>query len=242
MKMNCKLNSFISKKVLFGAIPIWILLLKSHPPPLGKSVGCILMKTIAGLQDLPPFSSRCLPPHQEQDLHLLTQSKTSTSSPRARPPPPRQEQDLHLLAKSQTSTSSPRARPPPPRQEQDLHLLAKSKTSTSSPRARPPPPHQEQDLHLLTQSQTSTSCQKSSRTEACGARVDWRLRLETRGLQHRTRGPGLWLRRADGGAKTLEDDITLPSRILESGLEKPYIWKANPEDNQNSTIKDSSNT
>jgi hypothetical protein len=28
-------NSFISKKVLFGAIPRWILLLKSHPPPLG---------------------------------------------------------------------------------------------------------------------------------------------------------------------------------------------------------------
>ena len=26
--------------------------------------------------------------------------------------------------------------------------------------------------------------------------------------------PGLWLRRADGGAKTLEDDITLPTRIL----------------------------
>ncbi|CAL8319342.1 unnamed protein product [Boreogadus saida] len=25
--------------------------------------------------------------------------------------------------------------------------------------------------------------------------------------------PGLWLRRADGGAKTLEDDITLPTRI-----------------------------
>ncbi|CAL8313886.1 unnamed protein product [Boreogadus saida] len=95
-----------------------------------------------------------------------------------------------------------------------------SKTSTSSPRARPPPPHP--DLHLLTQSQTSTSCQKSSRTaerrgwrpEACGARVDRILRLETRGLQHRTRGPGLWLRRADGGAKTLEDDITPPTRIL----------------------------
>ena len=28
--------------------------------------------------------------------------------------------------------------------------------------------------------------------------------------------PGLWLRRADGGAKTLEDDITLPTRILVS--------------------------
>ena len=26
--------------------------------PQGKSVGCVLMKTIAGLQDLPPFSSR----------------------------------------------------------------------------------------------------------------------------------------------------------------------------------------
>ncbi|CAL8320278.1 unnamed protein product [Boreogadus saida] len=132
--------------------------------------------------------------------------------------------------------------------------------------------------------------------EACGARVDRRLRLETRGLQHRTRGPclveelvealpgidqqgflnvflerrragrgavnleddhhstnkdwkpRLWLRRADGGAKTLVDDITLPTRILdphqESGglMEKLYIWKANPEDNQNSTIKDSSHT
>ena len=28
--------------------------------------------------------------------------------------------------------------------------------------------------------------------------------------------PGLWLRRADGGAKTLEDDITPPTRILVS--------------------------
>ncbi|CAL8272555.1 unnamed protein product [Boreogadus saida] len=83
-------------------------------------------------------------------------------------------------------------------------------------------------------------------------RLRLRLRLETRDLQHRTRGPclveelleglpglclrraaggaetleddeestnkdsspGLWLRRADGGAKTLEDDITLPTRIL----------------------------
>ncbi|CAL8296699.1 unnamed protein product [Boreogadus saida] len=119
--------------------------------------------------------------------------------------------------------------------------------------------------------------------------------------------PGLWLRRADGGAKTLEDDdVTLPTRILlkgeaerlgtgglwcqggpeteagdqgpaapdrrnvflerrragrgavnleddhhstnkdyqESGglTEKPYIWKANPEDHQDSTIKDSSHT
>ncbi|CAL8393170.1 unnamed protein product [Boreogadus saida] len=54
--------------------------------------------------------------------------------------------------------------------------------------------------------------------------------------------PGLWLRRADGGAKTLEDDITLPTRILESGrlTEKLYLWKANPEDNQDSTIKVSS--
>ncbi|CAL8317931.1 unnamed protein product [Boreogadus saida] len=46
------------------------------------------MKTIAGLHDLPPFSTRVRlpPPHPEPDLHLLTQ--TSTSSPRARPPPP----------------------------------------------------------------------------------------------------------------------------------------------------------
>ncbi|CAL8390915.1 unnamed protein product [Boreogadus saida] len=57
-------------------------------------------------------------------------------------------------------------------------------------------------------------------------------------------GPGLWVRRADGGAKTLEDDIALPTRILESGglMEKLYIWKANPEDHQDSTIKDSSHT
>ncbi|CAL8373793.1 unnamed protein product [Boreogadus saida] len=54
----------------------------------------------------------------------------------------------------------------------------------------------------------------------------------------------LRLRRADGGAKTLEDDITPPTRILESGrlMEKPYIWKANPEDHQYSTIKVSSHT
>ncbi|CAL8401980.1 unnamed protein product [Gadus morhua 'NCC'] len=54
--------------------------------------------------------------------------------------------------------------------------------------------------------------------------------------------PGLCLWRADEGAKTLEDDITLPTRILESGglMVKPYIWKANSEDNQDSTIKDSS--
>ncbi|CAL8267702.1 unnamed protein product [Boreogadus saida] len=55
-------------------------------------------------------------------------------------------------------------------------------------------------------------------------------------------------RRAGRGAVNLEDDITLPTRILrpdqESGglMEKPYIWKANPEDNQDSTIKDSSHT
>ncbi|CAL8400539.1 unnamed protein product [Gadus morhua 'NCC'] len=54
----------------------------------------------------------------------------------------------------------------------------------------------------------------------------------------------LWLRRADGGAKTVEDDITLPTKILESGglTEKPHIRKANHEDNQDSSIKDSSHT
>ncbi|CAL8280074.1 unnamed protein product, partial [Boreogadus saida] len=145
--------------------------------------------------------------------------------------PPHPEPDLHLLTQSQTSTSSPRARPPPPHPEPDLHLLTQSQTSTSSPRARPPPPHPEPDLHLL--------------SEILQNRVDRRLRLETRGLQHRTSGPGLWLRRADGGAKTLEDDITPPTRILRQitslGLmEKPYIWKANPEDHHDSTIKDSS--
>ncbi|CAL8236771.1 unnamed protein product [Boreogadus saida] len=155
---------------------------------------------------------------------------------------------------------------PPPR------ARAVAGVSASSPKQGP--------VHLLhTQSQTSTSGQKPPEQlkarlrgwgpEACGARVDRRLRLETRGLQHRTRGlglglrraaggaetpggrlgidqqgflnvflerrragrgavnleddhhstnkdwkPGLWLRRADGGAKTLEDDITLPTRIL----------------------------
>ncbi|CAL8267326.1 unnamed protein product [Boreogadus saida] len=85
--------------------------------------------------------------------------------------------------------------------------------------------------------------------------MDRRLRLETRGLQHRTRGEPqmqenvfLERRRAGRGAVNLEDDITLPTRILrpdqESGglMEKPYIWKANPEDNQDSTIKDSSSS
>ncbi|CAL8301784.1 unnamed protein product [Boreogadus saida] len=133
---------------------------------------------------------------------------------------------------SKTSTSSPRARPPPPHPEPDLHLLTQSQTSTSSPRARPPPPHLEQDFHLLTQSQTSTSCQKSSRTaERLGTGGLWCLggpeteagdqgpaapdqRGQTRAVCSR---PGLWLRRADGGAKTLEDDITPPTRILESG-------------------------
>ena len=60
----------------------------------------------------------------EPDLHLLTQSQTSTSSPRARSPPPHPEPDLHLLTQSQTSTSLPRARPPPPHPEPDLHLLS----------------------------------------------------------------------------------------------------------------------
>ncbi|CAL8396352.1 unnamed protein product [Boreogadus saida] len=105
--------------------------------------------------------------------------------------------------------------------------------------ARPLPPHQEPDLHLLTQSQTSTSCQKSSSTDQ-----DWLRRadggaktledditpptrilnvfLEGRRADFRARlalfVPDLdWLRRADGGAKTLEDDITPPTRILESG-------------------------
>ncbi|CAL8327502.1 unnamed protein product [Boreogadus saida] len=149
------------------------------------------------------------------------------------------------------------------------------------------PPHPEQVLHLLTQSQTSTSCQ-SSRTGQCSGAVDRRLRLETRGLQHRTRGEpqmqevgcvaslGWWRiwwraclvndvcrgnvflerRRAGRGAVNLEDDqhstnkdytlqLLLCYAPLEpnySGglMEKPYIWKANPEDHQDSTIKDSS--
>ncbi|CAL8272550.1 unnamed protein product [Boreogadus saida] len=79
---------------------------------------------------------------------------------------------------------------------------------------------------------TSDSTLNGWGPEACGARVDRRLRLETRGLQHRTRGsradgadggsvlkalpgggaaggparPGLCLRRAAGGAEMLEDD------------------------------------
>ncbi|CAL8234153.1 unnamed protein product [Boreogadus saida] len=65
------------------------------------------MKTIAGLQDLPPFSSRARPPptHPEPALHLLTQRQPSTSSPRASPPPPHPEPALHLLTQTQTSTS-----------------------------------------------------------------------------------------------------------------------------------------
>ncbi|CAL8403850.1 unnamed protein product [Boreogadus saida] len=83
-----------------------------------------------------------------------------------------------------------------------------------------------QGVHLLTQSQTSTSCHKSSRTGACstgsedqesmaegadegamlkalpgggadGGPAWWRMSVV---------GPGLCLRRADGGAETLEDD------------------------------------
>ncbi|CAL8313475.1 unnamed protein product [Boreogadus saida] len=54
-----------------------------------------------------------------------------------------------------------------------------------------------------------------------------------------------WLRRADGGAKTGgRHHSTNKDPHQESGglTEKLYIWKANPEDNQVSTIKDSSHT
>ncbi|CAL8283175.1 unnamed protein product [Boreogadus saida] len=75
-----------------------------------QKTGCGCEALILGweIADLSPIS-RCKIPvdkkTQEQDLHLLTQSQTSTSSPRARPPPPHPEQDLHLLTQSQTSTS-----------------------------------------------------------------------------------------------------------------------------------------
>ncbi|CAL8327718.1 unnamed protein product [Boreogadus saida] len=53
-------------------------------------------------------------------------------------------------------------------------------------------------------------------------------------------------RRAGRRAVNLEDDhhSTNKDPHQESGglMEKPYIWKANPEDNQDSTIKDSSHT
>ncbi|CAL8327819.1 unnamed protein product [Boreogadus saida] len=80
-----------------------------------------------------------------QGVCLLTQSQTSTSSPRARPPPPVRS----------PPTSSPRARPPPPVRSPPERVIAL--VSASSPRARPPPPDPEPDLHLLTPSQTSTS-------------------------------------------------------------------------------------
>ncbi|CAL8319208.1 unnamed protein product [Boreogadus saida] len=44
--------------------------------------------------------------------------------------------------------------------------------------------------------------------------------------------PGLWLRRADGGAKTLEDEITLPTRILVSASsprESPPLHHPEPD-------------
>ncbi|CAL8297027.1 unnamed protein product [Arctogadus glacialis] len=54
-------------------------------------------------------------------------------------------------------------------------------------------------------------------------------------------GPGLCLRRAAGFL-----NVFLERRQAdeESGglMEKPYIWKANPEDKQDSTIKDSSSS
>ncbi|CAL8296695.1 unnamed protein product [Boreogadus saida] len=91
------------------------------------------------------------------------------------------------------------------RSAQGVCLVTQSKTSTSSPRARPLP---EPDLHLLSEVlQNSLKARlRGWGPEACGARMDRRLRLETRGLQHRTGGPGLCLRRAAGGAETLEDD------------------------------------
>ncbi|CAL8329866.1 unnamed protein product [Boreogadus saida] len=104
--------------------------------------------------------------------------------------------------------------------------------------------------------------------------MDRRLRLETRGLQHRTRGVGLQhpplllinmdcavlrsvgnlsvthnvfleRRRAGRGAVNLEDDHQSTNEDYQESaglMEKPYIWKGNPEDHQDSTIKDSSHT
>ncbi|CAL8381598.1 unnamed protein product [Arctogadus glacialis] len=135
--------------------------------------------------------------------------------------------------------------------------------SASSPRARPPPPVRSPPEQLKCEAEWLGSgglwCQGGTEAGDQGPtapdqrNVFLERRRAGRGAvnleddHHSTNKdfkPGLWLRRADGGAKTLEDDITPPTRILESGglMKKPYIWKANPEDHQDSTIKDSSSS
>ncbi|CAL8398203.1 unnamed protein product [Arctogadus glacialis] len=105
-----------------------------------------------------------------------------------------------------------------------------SKTSTSLPRARPPPPVRSPPEQLKGEAERLGTgglwCQDGPETEAGDqgpAAPD----------QRESMAEG-----ADGGAalKALPDQ--------ESGglTEKPYIWKANPEDDQDSTIKDSSHT
>ncbi|CAL8313820.1 unnamed protein product [Boreogadus saida] len=169
----------------------------------------------------------------EQDLHLLTQSQTSTSSPRARPPPPVRSLPEQLKGEAERlgtgglwcqlpgldrrlrlETRGLQHRTRGSRADGGAVLKALGwwrswwraclvndvcRGNVFLERRRvgrgavnlEDDHHPEPDLHLLTQSQTSTSCQKSSRTG-----LDRRLRLETRGLQHRTRGsraegPGL---------------------------------------------------
>ncbi|CAL8319531.1 unnamed protein product [Boreogadus saida] len=110
--------------------------------------------------------------------------------------------------------------------KQDLHLLTQSQTSTSCQKSSRTAEGEAERLGT-----GGLWCQGGPETEAGDqgpAAPDQRnvfleRRRAGRGAvnleddHHSTNKdwkPGLWLRRADGGAKTLEDDITLPTRIL----------------------------
>ncbi|CAL8364589.1 unnamed protein product [Arctogadus glacialis] len=140
------------------------------------------MKTIAGLQDLPPFSS--------------SQSKTATSSPRARPPPPVRSPPEQLKGEAERlGTGGLWCQGGPETEAGDQGPAAPDQRNVFLERRRAGrgAVNLEDDHH-------STSKDYFRARLACSR-------------------PGLWLRRADGGAKTLEDDITPPTRILTRNLE-----------------------
>ncbi|CAL8404108.1 unnamed protein product [Boreogadus saida] len=137
-----------------------------------------LQTTIAGLQDLPPFSSRARPPppHPEPDLHLLTQSQTFTSCQKSsRTGEAERLGTGRLWCQDGPETEAGDQGPAAP--DQRNVFLERRRAGRGAVNL-------EDDHHS-----TNKDCK-----------------------------PGLWLRRADGRAKTLEDDITPPIRILASGL------------------------
>ncbi|CAL8272976.1 unnamed protein product [Arctogadus glacialis] len=149
--------------------------------------------------------AECLPPHPEPDLHLLTQSQTSTS---VRSPPEQLNGEAERLGTG--------------------GLWCQDGPETEAGDQGPAAPDQRTRNPWLKELMEEAVLNALPGGGADGGPAWCRMSVL---------GPGLWLRRADGGAKTPEDDCEQESGGL---TEKLYLWKANPEDNQDSTIKVSS--